>query len=263
LTHYISACLKIIRQKSLHFVYNFHIEWRRIVNLHNTWAIRPYDYNIAQLIREGLGVSPVTSRLLAARGIDSIEEAGRFLYDGPGQLGDPFIMKGMTKAVKRIGQAISNKEKMVIYGDYDVDGICSTVLLKECLALMGHDVDYYVPDRFSEGYGLNPRAVERLAAKGCKLLLTVDCGITSVEEVDLAQSLGMDVIVTDHHTPALVQPSAVAIVNPRNDDDRSVEHLAGVGVAYKLACALMKDIKPQRASQFIWLPWPGSRHCSY
>jgi single-stranded-DNA-specific exonuclease len=166
------------------------------------------------------------------------DEARDFLNAGLDCLTDPMLIRGMAAAVDRIRRAIENQEKVVIYGDYDVDGVCSIVLLKECLNRLGCKVDYYVPDRFGEGYGLNKEAIESLARDGCLLLITVDCGINAVEETKYAMDLGMDMIITDHHTPEPIQPSAWAVINPKNDDIKAIFNLAGVGVAFKLACAL-------------------------
>ncbi|MEQ8201782.1 MAG: single-stranded-DNA-specific exonuclease RecJ, partial [Syntrophomonadaceae bacterium] len=145
---------------------------------------------------------------------------------------------GMAAAVARIESAVRRQEKVVIYGDYDVDGICSIVILVECLQQLGCAVDYYVPNRFTEGYGLNSDAVRILAGQGYRLLITVDCGISSVDEVKTAADLGMDVIITDHHTPPAHLPEAQAIINPKIGCPAEAADLAGAGVAFKLASAL-------------------------
>ncbi|PKM77619.1 MAG: single-stranded-DNA-specific exonuclease RecJ [Firmicutes bacterium HGW-Firmicutes-15] len=202
------------------------------------WEMQDYSEAVAKEIHRHLGVSMVVSRLLAQRGMDGADEAQNFLDAGLDQLTDPMEMQGMAAAVDRIRRAIESQEKVFIYGDYDVDGVCSIVLLKDCLNRLGCQADYYVPDRFSEGYGLNKKAIEILARDGCQLLITVDCGINAVEETKWAMSLGMDMIITDHHTPQPEQPSAWAVINPKNDDIKAIANLAGVGVAFKLACAL-------------------------
>ncbi len=202
------------------------------------WEMQEYNEAVAKEIHRHLGVSMATARLIAQRGIIGVDEARDFLNAGLDSLTDPMAMRGMAAAVDRIRRAIASQEKVVIYGDYDVDGVCSIVLLKDCLNQLGCQADYYVPDRFSEGYGLNKEAVESLARDGCQLLITVDCGINAVEETEYAMSLGMDMIITDHHTPAPIQPFARAVINPKNDEIKAIANLAGVGVAYKLACAL-------------------------
>ena len=148
----------------------------------------------------------------------------------------------MDKALDRIKEALLNKEKVVIYGDYDVDGVCSTVILLDCLKKLGLEANYYVPDRFSEGYGLNPQAIRELAEQGYNLIISVDCGITSVVEVELAKELGLDVIITDHHTPGEELPQAEAVINPKLDENQENYNLCGAGVAFKLAWALSENI---------------------
>ncbi len=202
------------------------------------WEIQDFNEATAAEIHQQLGISMVASRLLVQRGMLSAAEARSFLDTSLNNLTDPMAMRGMAKSVERIRRAIGRQEKVVIYGDYDVDGICSIVLLKECLSRLGCQVDYYVPDRFSEGYGLNKEALTTLAQNGCQLLITVDCGISAVEETEWAINLGMDVIITDHHTPPPIQPPAWAVINPKNDAIKALSNLAGVGVAFKLACAL-------------------------
>ncbi|MBP1760601.1 MAG: Single-stranded DNA-specific exonuclease-like protein [Firmicutes bacterium] len=190
-------------------------------------------------ISRELKVSLPVARLLVQRGNQNAAQARKFLYPQLSTLEDPLKMKGMQAALERIGEAITAKEKIVVYGDYDADGVCSIVILLECFARLGYPVGYYVPNRFSEGYGLNAEALHNLHAQGCKLVITVDCGITSMNEAELARKLDMDLIITDHHTPADQQPIANAIINPKNDQLPTITNLAGVGVSYKLACALL------------------------
>lgn len=185
-----------------------------------------------------LHISTVTATLLYQRGIVTVLQAQKYLRNGLKDLSDPFSLTGMAQAVKRIELAIKKGEKIIIYGDYDVDGICSTVILKNCLAALNCQADYYVPDRFSEGYGVNEQAIRNLAAQGYSLLISVDCGITSVNEVDIAGSLGLDCIITDHHTPGTELPPALAVINPRLEPRGAMSNLAGAGVAFMLACAL-------------------------
>jgi len=209
--------------------------------LHSIWQLKSYDDERALLISQELKISLPLARLLVQRGNQNAEQARKFLYPQLSMLEDPLKMKGMQAAVKRIGQAIAAQEKIVIYGDYDADGVCSIVILLECFKRLDYAVDYYVPNRFNEGYGLNVEALQMLSGQGCKLVITVDCGIAALTEADLARELGMDLIITDHHTPTEKLPLAHAIINPKNDQLPSIANLAGVGVSYKLACALLQS----------------------
>lgn len=195
-----------------------------------------------QTCRSGLleaGVYPLAAEVLSARGFCSSQEAKTFLSYAEERLHDPFLMKDMDKAVDRIRQAIERKEKIAVYGDYDVDGITATCLMVDFLKSMGAYVTFYIPERVSEGYGLNPSAVESLASDGVTLIITVDCGVTATEEVGFATWLGVDVIITDHHECKAVLPAAAAVIDPRRPDCKyPFSGLAGVGVAFKLCCAL-------------------------
>jgi len=222
------------------------------MEIDSIWEIKECEDSNIEEIKSKLGLSTIVARLLIQRGINTYDKASKFIYGKLEDLSDPFNLSGMQVAVDRIEMAINNKEKVVIYGDYDVDGICSILLLKKCLKVLGCEADYYIPDRFAEGYGLNLQAIEKLAAQGYKLLITVDCGISSVEEVNKAVALGMDVIMTDHHTPAKELPPAAAVINPKLDNDQDSQDLAGVGVAFKLAMALCRDKTPA-GLVFEWL----------
>lgn len=185
------------------------------------------------------GVPPIIANVMLNRGIDE-ENFKSFLSKSKQGILNPMTMLDMEKAAKRIADAVQNGEKIVIYGDYDVDGITSTALMYQFLNGLGADVDYYIPDRREEGYGINIMAVNKLLKAGVKLLVTVDCGITAVGEVEFAKLQGMDVIITDHHTcKERIPMSAAAVVNPkREDDEYEFDALAGVGVAFKLALAV-------------------------
>lgn len=185
------------------------------------------------------GVPALVAAVLCARGITEMEEAYALLSDEEEPLRDPFLMKDMTLAVERIRQALTRGERIAVYGDYDVDGITSTCLLTHYLRAQGGDVIYYIPDRLDEGYGVNRRAVERLARQQVRLIITVDCGITAVAEVEYAKQLGLDVIITDHHECKEALPAAKAVVDPHQKDcPYPFKDLAGVGVALKLVMAL-------------------------
>jgi len=185
------------------------------------------------------GYTSLLSAVLAARGIYTASEAAELLGGGQDKIENPFRLTDMDRAVSRLRLAHDREETVAVYGDYDVDGITSTCLLTEFLRSIGLKTEYYIPDRLSEGYGLNNGAVEYLRDRGVSLIITVDCGVTAVEETDFARSLGIDMIITDHHECQQTLPRAFAVVNPKRPDSRfSGRELAGVGVAFKLACAL-------------------------
>ena len=203
------------------------------------WKIEQQEESVITQLCDTLEVSPIVARLLYNRGYYEPIAAGRFLRKETGVFHDPFLLCDMDRAVKRIRAAIDAGERITIYGDYDVDGVTATTILFLYLASVGADVHFYIPGRFDEGYGLNVDAIAKLAADGTRLIVTVDTGVTAVEEVALANANGMDVVITDHHTCRPILPDAVAVVNPhRADDTYPFKELAGVGVAFKLICAL-------------------------
>ncbi len=194
----------------------------------------------ASLEREGL--HPLTAAVLSARGLTSVEQAKQYLSMVDTPLEDGLLMRDMDRAVARVRLALNRGEKIAVYGDYDVDGITATCLLTRFLTERGGDVVPYIPDRLEEGYGLNRGAVSALARQGVKLIVTVDCGITAVDEVLWAASLGVDAVITDHHECKNILPAACAVVDPhRPDCDYPFKALAGVGVALKLAMALSDE----------------------
>ncbi len=184
------------------------------------------------------GYAPLTAMILSARGIHDPHEADQYL-DCSAPMPDPYMMKDMDRAAGRVGLAMAKKEKIAVFGDYDVDGITSTCLLTDFLRRNGADCISYIPGRLEEGYGLNPLAIHQLHSEGVKLIITVDCGITAVEEAKLCAELGIDLVITDHHECKDILPEAVAVVDPHRPDC-SYPHktLSGVGVAFKLAAAL-------------------------
>ena len=217
------------------------------------WEVKNYDYNTAGQISRRLSISPLCAGLLVQRGVKTPEEARYFLHADLKDLQDPFNLTGIEPATDRIKQAIAAGEKIVIYGDYDVDGVCSIVILKQCLEMLGGTVDYYVPERFNEGYGLNMQAVEHLAGSGYSLLITVDCGITSVAEVERAVNLGMDVIISDHHTPPGQLPPTRVIINPKLGSTPELADLCGAGVVFKLCQALCPEYVLDKQSSWLEL----------
>ncbi len=206
--------------------------------IYRKWKVDLFpSAEVSALARE-LGSEKLAAKILLARSVTDRRQAEeRYLADAP--LSDPFLMKDMDRAVERIWRAVRNEEKIVVYGDYDVDGVCATALLYSYLESIGARVYYKLPRREVEGYGLNSEALDRLREKGVDLVITVDNGIAAVREVEHASSIGLDVVVTDHHLPKRTLPAACAVVDPlRSDDESPCKILAGVGVAFKLICAL-------------------------
>ncbi len=202
------------------------------------------DQAAAERLGRELGIHPLAARVLASRGLSDLGEAERFLAPRLEDLPDPFSMLGMDAAVARISTAIGAGERIACYGDYDVDGVTSTVLLAGFLRAARAEVVTYTPHRLVEGYGLNSAAVGRLAADGVRLLVTLDCGITSVDEVEQARRLGVDVVVVDHHTVPVELPAAAAILNPHQPGcGYASKHLAAVGVTFNLALALRRRLR--------------------
>lgn len=193
--------------------------------------------------------------ILEERGIIDEQALKEFFYPDYNNLHDPYLLSGMAKAVKRITAAIKSGQKITIFGDYDIDGLTATAVLLDALSKMGAQVDSYIPDRFEEGYGISQAALENLKANGCQLVISVDCGITSVEEAKWAKSAGLDLIITDHHQPGAKIPAAVAVINPKlPNDGYPFKELAGVGVAFKLVQALQLRFAAELpAGQEKWL----------
>ena len=207
------------------------------------WQFKNSDFDSSLTLASEVGISPFAAQLLINRGIKTAAEARAYLYPTLDELHSPFKLADMDKAVERIHKAISRGEEICVYGDYDVDGTTATALLLNTFRQMDVPVDYYIPDRFEEGYGLSEDTVEKIQQKNkAKILITVDCGITSVKEVALANQLGMDVIVTDHHQPEKEQPPAYALISPKiPGNEYPFTELAGVGLAFKLAQGLIDD----------------------
>lgn len=204
------------------------------------WIVNPCDRDRAADIAENCGIEPFSAYLLCARGMTDEFEIESFLYDT--DLIDPFTLPDMEKACDRINRALEDGESITIFGDFDADGVTSTALLYSYLVSCGARVDYYVPDRAEEGYGMNIRAMDTLKQRGTKLIITVDNGISAIEEIAYAKTLGIDVVVTDHHKAGDVLPDAVAVVDPHREDSYcEFREWAGVGVAFKLVCALSES----------------------
>lgn len=205
------------------------------------WIIRNEDVKpeIISNVKNALGCGELLASVLTAKGIKSGKEASAFLTVD-GQWNDPMMLPDMAKALNRIKSAANKKELVAVFGDYDADGITATVIMKECLEEYGLKVNRYIPDRNTEGYGMNKDAVHKLYDMGVGLIVTVDCGVSCAEEINYAKSLGIDVIVTDHHNCPEVLPDCIAVINPKRKDSLyPCKELAGAGVAYKFACALL------------------------
>lgn len=202
------------------------------------WEVRPLDKERAAAFAQTYGVPFFLAMLMNIRGLDDAAHLREFLGEGE-PLSDPFLLKDMDKAAARITRAVDNMEKIAVYGDYDADGVTSTAMLYSYLETRGADVIFYIPQREGEGYGMNIGAVEYLKEQGVSLIVTVDNGISSVQEVACANELGIDVVVTDHHRPQEILPDAVAVVDAYRPDDTSpYKHFSGVGIAFKLLMAL-------------------------
>lgn len=212
--------------------------------MNKRWTIRKHDADAINRLAREIGVTPLVAALLISRGHDTAEKASTFLNPCRDHLHDPYLLKGMREAVHRIQRAIAAKEKILIWGDYDVDGTTGTVLLRKALCILGSDSVFHVPNRFTEGYGINIPALEQAQKDGVSLVISVDCGIRSFEPLEWARDNGLDVIVTDHHLADEVRgnPPAVAVVNPNQSGcPYPDKNLAGVGVAFKLAHALLRE----------------------
>src|SRR5215469_13691584 len=182
------------------------------------WEFNACDDTVANTLAAAIGIEAPVARLLCQRGITDPELAARFLNPSLDHLHDPMRLADMSAAVERILAAIARKEKIAIHGDYDVDGITSTVILRRALELLGADVGHFIPERLKDGYGLQPAAIERLHADGVALVISVDCGIRGADAARRARELGLDLIITDHHEPDASLPSALAVINPKRRD---------------------------------------------
>ncbi len=208
------------------------------------WHLREGNKNTQELFIKELGLSPIVSRILMSRDIASIDSARRFLSPSLHDLHNPFLMRDMKKAVDRLIRAIYQREKIVIYGDYDADGITSVVVLLHFVRQIYNNVTYYIPDRIAEGYGLHREAVERFRSEGIGLIVTVDCGISDHEPISYAHKIGIDTIILDHHELSDTIPEAVAVVNPnRTDCHFPFKNLAAVGIVFNFLIALRSTLR--------------------
>ena len=183
------------------------------------WSIKkqgPAD--LVESLADKLNINKILANLLVQRGVRTFDEARHFFRPSIDALHDPFLMKDMDKAILRIEQAIAKKEKIMVYGDYDVDGTTAVALVYSFLRTLYDNVDYYLPDRYKEGYGVSLKGIETAAREGITLIIALDCGIKAVEKVDLAKEKGVDFIICDHHRPGEVLPAASAVLDPKRDD---------------------------------------------
>ena len=211
-------------------------------NISKRWNIRSSnEKNIKNLVQK-LSISPLIATLLTNRGINDPKEAKTFLEGDIDDLHDPYLLKDMKKAIKHIKKTITNKEKIMLFGDYDVDGITGTTILSKVIGLIGGETKYYFPNRLTEGYGLNNEAIDYAKRENMKLVIAVDCGIGADKEINYAKSKGIDVIVIDHHEQIGSLPEAIAIINPKQKECKyPYTKLAAVGVAFKVAQALIAE----------------------
>ena len=203
------------------------------------WQISETNEDKIEEFSKKYKINSLLARILINRGITNKEQIRKFLEPTRNDFYNPYLIKDMEIAVERIIKAVRNKEKVIIYGDYDVDGITSTTVLKKFLKDLDLDVSYYIPNRLNEGYGLNKLAIEKIVNEKYTLMITVDCGISGIEEIEYATSKGLEVIVTDHHEPGEILPKALAVIdNKRKDSKYPFRDLAGVGVTFKLCQAI-------------------------
>ena len=202
----------------------------------------PEQKRTAEELAEKIGISPILTQLLVSRGITTESAAKRFFRPQLADLINPFLMKDMDVAVDRLNDAMGRKERILVYGDYDVDGCTAVALVYKFLQQFYSNIDYYIPDRYEEGYGVSHKGIDYAKETGVKLIIILDCGIKAIEEVRYAKSLGIDFIICDHHVPDEVMPPAVAILNPkRPDDSYPFKHLCGCGVGFKFMQAFAKN----------------------
>ncbi len=208
------------------------------------WKVNPANKELQEVLGKGLNILPLTAQLLINRGLVDCDKAFCFLKPELKNLHDPFLLKDMDRAVDRVVAALGKRQKIAVYGDYDVDGTTSTALVYLFLRELGADTSYYIPQRRNEGYGLNIEAIKKLHASGVKVIITVDCGISNCEEAAYAKSLGIDIIISDHHEVPVDLPPAFAVLNPKQSDcPFPFKGLAGVGVAFNLVIALRSRLR--------------------
>lgn len=219
------------------------------------WIIHEdFDRTAVQTLQQELSINETLAKLISYKGINTFEEARSFFRPNLDQLHDPFLMKGMDKAVNRLTEAIGNDESILIYGDYDVDGTTAVATFYGFLSRFYQKLEYYIPDRYKEGYGVSEEGIRYASENGYTLIITLDCGIKAIEKVDLANQLGIDVIICDHHTPGEVLPKASAVLDPKQEDcPYPYKELSGCGVGFKLlqGFCLQSGIEIEELFQFL------------
>jgi single-stranded-DNA-specific exonuclease len=218
------------------------------------WNILKAATEKVQTLQDALKIHPILCELLVQRGIDDFEEARQFFRPSLSHLHDPWLMKDMRKAVDRIKLAYENQERILVFGDYDVDGTTSVATLYQFLRNLNENIEYYIPHRYKEGYGISKIGIDYAKATGVKLIISVDCGIKSIELIEYAKSLGIDFIICDHHLPDATLPPAIAILNPKQVDcNYPYKELCGCGVVFKLITALAAEYNLPESSYLIYL----------
>jgi single-stranded-DNA-specific exonuclease len=218
------------------------------------WALRPADEAKVAALHDALKIHPALCRLLVLRGVETYDEAKAFFRPSLAGLHDPFLMKGMHQAINRITHAIANGEKIMIYGDYDVDGTTSVAVVFSFFRTIYADLDYYIPNRYKEGYGISSAGIDFAADHGFSLIIALDCGIKSNDKVDYAKAKGIDFIICDHHTPGHTAPAAVAVLDPKQDDcPYPYKELSGCGIGFKLiqAFAQQQGIAIEKVFEYL------------
>ena len=218
------------------------------------WVVKQADNEKVQALQEALKVHPILCKLLVQRGIETYEEARAFFRPGLDALHDPFLMKDMDKAINRIATAIANNERLLIYGDYDVDGTTAVATVYSFFKEFYPNIDYYVPNRYTEGYGISTKGIDYAAEHNFALIIALDCGIKSNDKVDYATQKGIDFIICDHHNPGPEIPAAVAVLDPkRSDCNYPYKELSGCGIGFKLiqAFSMQNGIPPEKAFQYL------------
>ena len=207
------------------------------------WILRQdYDLETVENLAASLGVDRIIATLLVERGVTTFEEARRFFRPGLDQIHDPFIMKGMRQAIDRINQAIASRQRIMVYGDYDVDGTSAVALVYSYLKELDDNIDFYIPDREREGYGISYQGIDYARDTGVKLIIALDCGIKAMEQVDYATEFGIDFIIGDHHLPGDVVPQAVAVLDPKQVDcPYPYKELSGCGIGFKIVEAHLEQ----------------------
>ena len=218
------------------------------------WILKPYETTKINELKNELKINHIICNLLVQRGILNFQQAKRFFRPELEQLNDPFLMKGMEKACARITNAIDCNESILVYGDYDVDGTTAVTTVYSFLKLLHEKLEYYIPDRYEEGYGVSEKAIHYASDKNISLIICLDCGITDHNEIELAQNKHIDVIICDHHLPKKTLPKAFSILNPKQDGCKyPFKELSGCGIGFKLiqAISVKKGLKKDIAFDFL------------